>query len=239
MIGIFAFGSTFKSEEYGGYRVHVADPEDRGGLCAQLNAGIDDLMNAGCDGIVFIGAGCEVQADTVGSHAEQLSNHLYPLITCGRILHAANNWKDFREFGEARRLALFNRSGTIIQNSSVLTSGYGISIANFGMNRAAIDRIARFSRIYFDCEGPLPVIQDSHPYGYGKVLSLCAWCARVTMFMLPTGKSNAVVYRAEGCNPYSSRSCDGDNSDNAIAAMNKGLATRPLGLDFFDSPNDL
>lgn len=238
MTGIFAFDGTIDPAKYGDCKVYLANPIMPAGIAYQLNAGILNLMKDGCDNIVFMGNHCTPQDDTVKSHVEQLENHLYPLVTCGRVLHSDDNWKDYRENGEAKRLGLFNRSGTIIQNSSILTSGYGISIANFGLNRAAIDRISRFSKLYFDSEGPLPVLPESRPFGYGKVLSLCAWCARVTIFMLPTGCSNAVMYHSRGCNPYASNSCDGDNSGDALKHINEEMAKQPLGLDFFDSPRD-
>jgi len=238
MTGIFAFDGTIDPSRYEGCKVYLANPIMSAGIAAQLNAGILNLLKLGCDNIVFAGNHCVMQDDTVASHAEQLGNHLYPLVTCGRVLHSDDIWKDFREIGDAKRLNLFNRTGTIIQNSTVLTSGYGISIANFGMNRAAIDRLSRFTKIYFDCEGPLPILPSSHPFGYGKVLSLCAWCARVVLFMLPTGCNNAVVYNAEGCNPFSSNSCDGDDSKGILARMSDDMNKQPLGLDFFDSPRD-
>lgn len=236
--GIFAFDGTIDPAKYSDCKVYIANPIMPAGLAYQLNAGILNLMNAGCDSIVFMGNHCTPQDDTVKSHIEQLESHRYPLVTCGRVLHPDNNWKDYRETGEARRLGLFNRAGTIIQNSFILTSGYGISIANFGMNRAAIDRISRFSKLYFDSEGPVPVLSESRPFGYGKVLSLCAWCARVTIFMLPTGRNNAVVYNAEGRNPFSPNSGEGDDSDDALKRMGAEMAKQPLGLDFFDSPKD-
>jgi hypothetical protein len=237
-IGIFAFDGTIDPAKYSDCKVYIANPIMPAGLAYQLNAGILNLMNAGCDSIVFMGNHCTPQDDTVKSHIEQLESHLYPLVTCGRVLHPDNNWKDYREAGEAKRLGLFNRAGTIIQNSSILTSGYGISIANFGMNRAAIDRISRFSKMYFDSEGPVPVLLESRPFGYGKVLSLCAWCARVTIFMLPTGRNNAVVYNADGHNPFSANSGEADDSDDALKRMGAEMAKQPLGLDFFDSPKD-
>ena len=236
--GIFAFDGTIDPAKYSDCKVYLANPIMPAGVAYQLNAGILNLMNAGCDSIVFMGNHCTPQDDTVKSHIGQLESHLYPLVTCGRVLHPDNNWKDYREAGEARRLGLFNRAGTIIQNSSILTSGYGISIANFGMNRAAIDRISRFSKLYFDSEGPLPVLPESRPFGYGKVLSLCAWCARVTIYMLPTGRNNAVVYNAGGRNPFSHESGEDDDSDDALKRMGAEMAKQPLGLDFFDSPKD-
>lgn len=236
--GIFAFDGTIEPARYSDCKVYLANPIMPAGLAYQLNAGILNLMKGGCDNIVFMGNHCTPQDDTVKSHIGQLESHLYPLVTCGRVLHFDNNWKDYRENGEANRLGLFNRVGTIIQNSSILTSGYGISIANFGMNRAAIDRISRFSKLYFDSEGPLPVLPDSRPFGYGKVLSLCAWCARVIIFMLPTGRNNAVVYNADGHNPFSRKSDEGDDSDDALKRMGAEMAKQPLGLDFFDSPKD-
>ena len=235
--GIFAFDGTIDPAKYSDCKVYIANPIMPAGLAYQLNAGILNLMNAGCDSIVFMGNHCTPQDDTVKSHIEQLESHLYPLVTCGRVLHPDNNWKDYRETGEARRLGLFNRAGTIIQNSFILTSGYGISVANFGMNRAAFDRISRFSKMYFNSEGPLPVLPESRPFGYGKVLSLCAWCARVTIYMLPTGRNNAVVYNADGCNPFSANS-DEDDSGDALKHINEEMAKQPLGLDFFDSPRD-
>lgn len=236
--GIFAFDGTIDPAKYSDCKVYIANPIMPDGLAYQLNAGILNLMNAGCDNIVLMGNHCTPQDGTVKSHVGQLESHLYPLVTCGRVLHPDNNWKDYRDNGEARRLGLFNRAGTIIQNSSILTSGYGISVANFGMNRAAIDRISRFSKLYFDSEGPLPVLPDSRPFGYGKVLSLCAWCARVTIYMLPTGRNNAVVYNADGHNPFSLNSGEGDDSDDALKRMAAEMAKQPLGLDFFDSPKD-
>lgn len=236
--GIFAFDGTIDPAKYSDCKVYIANPIMPAGVAYQLNAGILNLMNAGCDSIVFMGNHCTPQDGTVKSHVGQLESHLYPLVTCGRVLHPDNNWKDYRDNGEARRLGLFNRAGTIIQNSSILTSGYGISVANFGMNRAAIDRISRFSKLYFDSEGPLPVLPDSRPFGYGKVLSLCAWCARVTIYMLPTGRNNAVVYNADGHNPFSLNSGEGDDSDDALKRMAAEMAKQPLGLDFFDSPKD-
>ena len=157
-IGIFAFDGTIDPAKYSDCKVYIANPIMPAGLAYQLNAGSLNLMNAGCDSIVFMGNHCTPQDDTVKSHIEQLESHLYPLVTCGRVFHPDNNWKDYRETGEAKRLGLFNRAGTIIQNSSILTSGYGISVANFGMNRAAFDRISRFSKMYFNSEGPLPVL---------------------------------------------------------------------------------
>ena len=236
--GIFAFDGTIDPAKYGDCKVYLANPIVPAGLAVQLNAGILNLLKDGCDNIVFMGSHCTPQDDTVKSHVEQLGNHLYPLVTCGRVLHSDDNWKDYRENGEAKRLGLFNRSGTIIQNSSILTSGYGISIANFGLNRAAIDRISRFSKLYFDGEGPLPVLQDSRPFGYGKVLSLCAWCARVTIYMLPTGRNNAVVYNASGCNPFSPNPGERDDSVDALKRMGAEMSKQPLDLDFFDSPKD-
>ena len=236
--GIFAFDGTIDPAKYSDCKVYIANPIMPAGLAYQLNAGILNLMNAGCDSIVFMGNHCTPQDDTVKSHIEQLESHLYPLVTCGRVLHPDNNWKDYRETGEAKRLGLFNRAGTIIQNSSILTSGYGISVANFGMNRAAFDRISRFSKMYFNSEGPLPVLPESRPFGYGKVLSLCAWCARVTIYMLPTGRNNAVVYNADGRNPFSRESDEGDDSGDALKRMGAEMAKQPLGLDFFDSPKD-
>lgn len=236
--GIFAFDGTIDPAKYSDCKVYIANPIMPAGVAYQLNAGIMNLMNAGCDSIVFMGNHCMPQDDTVESHVGQLESHLYPLATSGRVLHPDNNWKDYRETGEANRLGLFNRAGTIIQNSSILTSGYGISVANFGMNRSAIDRISRFSKLYFDSEGPLPVLPDSRPFGYGKVLSLCAWCARVTIYMLPTGRNNAVVYNADGSNPFSPNSGEGDDSDDALKRMGAEMAKQPLGLDFFDSPKD-
>jgi len=235
--GIFAFDGTIAPAKYSDCKVYIANPIMPAGLAYQLNAGILNLMNAGCDSIVFMGNHCMPQDDTVKSHIEQLESHRYPLVTCGRVLHPDNNWKDYRETGEARRLGLFNRAGTIIQNSSILTSGYGISVANFGMNRAAFDRISRFSKMYFNSEGPVPVLPESRPFGYGKVLSLCAWCARVTIYMLPTGRNNAVVYNADGCNPFSANSGEDDSGD-ALKRMGAEMAKQPLGLDFFDSPKD-
>lgn len=236
--GIFAFDGTIDPAKYSDCKVYIANPIMSAGLAYQLNAGILNLMNAGCDSIVFMGNHCTPQDDTVKSHIEQLESHRYPLVTCGRVLHPDNNWKDYRETGEARRLGLFNRAGTIIQNSSILTSGYGISVANFGMNRAAFDRISRFSKMYFNSEGPLPVLPESRPFGYGKVLSLCAWCARVAIYMLPTGRNNAVVYNADGCNPFSANSGEGDGSGDVLKRMSAEMSKQPLDLDFFDSPKD-
>lgn len=238
MTGIFAFDGTIDPSRYEGCEVYLANPIMPGGIATQLNAGILNLLEHGCDNIVFAGHHCVMQDDTVSDHVEQLANHLYPLVTCGRILHVDDRWKDFREGGNARSLNLFNRSGTLIQNSSVLTSGNGISIANFGMNRAAIDRIARFTKLYFECDGPLPVLPSSRAFGYGKVLSLCAWCARVAIFMLPTGRNNAVVYNTTGCNPFSSNSCEEDDSGDVLKQINDGMTKQPIGLDFFDSPRD-
>lgn len=237
--GIFAYDGFIDPDKYGEYKIYLANPLMPGDdLTYQLNAGVISLMDSGCDNIVFIGNGCVPQDAVIRSHATQLESHLYPLITCGRILHSDTHWKDFREVGKAKRLNLFNSTGTVIQNSSVLTSGYGISIANFAMNRAAIDRISRFSQMYFDSPGPLPRLKDAHPFGYGKVLSLCAWCARVTIFMLPSGGDNAVMYNARSCNPFASTSCDDDNSGYAIQHISEEMAKQPLGLDFFDSPRD-
>lgn len=236
--GIFAYDGFIDPSKYDGYKIFRANPLMPGDLAQQLNAGIISLMNSGCDNIVFMGNGCTMQDATVQSHVEQLESHLYPLITCGRILHSDTHWKDYREVGAAKRLNLFNTNGTIIQNSSVLTNGYGVSIGNFAMNRAAIDRMNRFAQLYFDYPGPLPRLDNSRPFGYGKVLSLCAWCARVTIFMLPTGRNNAVVYNSQGCNPYASNSCDGDDSGDTLKHINEEMAKQPLGLDFFDSARD-
>ncbi len=237
--GIFAYDGFIDPDKYGEHKIYLANPLMPGNdLAYQLNAGVISLMDSGCDNIVFIGNGCVPQDASIRSHATQLESHLYPLITCGRILHSDTHWKDFREVGKAKRLNLFNSTGTVIQNSSVLTSGYGISIANFAMNRAAIDRISRFSQMYFDSPGPLPRLKDAHPFGYGKVLSLCAWCARVTIFMLPSGGDNAVMYNARGCNPFASNSCYDDNSGYAIQHISEEMAKHPLGLDFFDSSRD-
>ena len=237
--GIFAYDGFIDPSKYGGYKIYMANPLMPGDdLAYQLNAGVINLMDSGCDNIVFLGNGCTPQDATIQSHVEQLESHLYPLITCGRILHSDTHWKDFREVGAAKRLNLFNTNGTIIQNSSVLTNGYGVSIGNFAMNRAAIDRMNRFAQLYFETPGPLPRLDNSRPFGYGKVLSLCAWCARATIFMLPTGCNNAVMYHSRGCNPYASNSCDGDDSGDALKHINEEMAKQPLGLDFFDSPRD-
>lgn len=240
--GIFAYDGyidpIINLTELGDYKIFNANPIMPGGLASQLCAGVISLMGSGCDNIVFLGNGCTPQDATIQSHVEQLENHLYPLITCGRILDRDNHWKDFRELGPAKRMNLFNPNGTIILNSSMLTQGFGISIANFGMNRAAIDRINRFSQMYFELPGPLPRIDDARPFGYGKVLSLCAWCARVTMFMLPTGKNNAVIYDAAKCNPYLDNNCDGDRISDTISKMSEKINKHPLNLDFFDSPRD-
>lgn len=236
--GIFAYDGFIDPKKYGDYQVFIANPAIPCGLASQLNAGLANFMEAGCDNAIFIGKNCAMQDDLIQSHVEHLENHLYPLITCGRVLHQESHWKDFREVGGAKRLNLFNPNGTIIQNSSVLTNGYGISIGNFGMNRAAIDRVSRFFQMYFDGSSPLPRLKDAQAFGYGKVLSLCAWCARVTIFMLPTGKNNAVIYAVDGCNPYSSHSCDADNSSDTIEKIGKEMAKRPLDLDFFDSTCD-
>jgi hypothetical protein len=238
MTGIFAFDGTIDPTKYDDCKVYLANPIMPDGLAYQLNAGIMNLMKAGCDNIVFLGSHCAPQDDVISSHREQLEKHLYPLVTCGRVLHPDDNWKDFREVGWAKHLSLFTCNGTIVQNSAVLTSGYGISIANFGMNRAAIDRISRFSKAYFDGQGVIPLIKDTHPFGYGKLLSLCAWCARVTMYMLPTGVANAVIYDAGGCNPYSSASCDSDDLGEVLSGLSTKMAKQPLGLDFFDSSRD-
>jgi hypothetical protein len=236
--GIFAYDGFIDPAKYDGYKIFIANPLMPGDLAQQLNAGIINLMDSGCDNIVFLGNGCTPQDATIQSHVEQLETHLFPLITCGRILHSDTHWKDYREVGAAKRLNLFNTSGTIIQNSSVLTNGYGVSIGNFAMNRAAIDRMNRFAQLYFDYPGPLPRLDNSRAFGYSKVLSLCAWCARVTIFMLPTGCNNAVMYHSRGCNPYASNSCDGDDSGDALKHINEEMAKQPLGLDFFDSPRD-
>ena len=236
--GIFAYDGFIDSAKYDGYKIFIANPLMPGDLAQQLNAGIISLMDSGCDNIVFLGNGCTPQDATIQSHVEQLETHLFPLITCGRILHSDTHWKDYREVGAAKRLNLFNTNGTIIQNSSVLTNGYGVSVGNFAMNRAAIDRMNRFVQLYFDYPGPLPRLDNSRAFGYGKVLSLCAWCARVTIFMLPTGCNNAVMYNSRGCNPYASNSCDGDDSGDALKHINEEMAKQPLGLDFFDSPRD-
>ena len=219
--GIFAYDGFIDPAKYDGYKIFIIS-----------------LMDSGCDNIVFLGNGCTPQDATIQSHVEQLESHLYPLITCGRILHSDTHWKDYREVGATKRLNLFNTNGTIIQNSSILTNGCGVSTGNFAMNRAAIDRMNRFTQLYFDYPGPLPRLDNSRPFGYGKVLSLCAWCARVTIFMLPTGCNNAVMYHSRGCNPYASNSCDGDDSGDALKHINEEMAKQPLGLDFFDSPHD-
>lgn len=236
--GIFAYDGFIDPSKYDGYKIFIANPLMPVDLAQQLNAGVVSLMDSGCDNIVFLGNGCTPQDATIQSHVEQLERHLYPLITCGRILHSDTHWKDYREVGAAKRLSLFNVKGTIVQNSSVLTNGYGVSVGNFAMNRAAIDRMNRFTQLYFDCPGPLPRLENSRPFGYGKVLSLCAWCARVTIFMLPTGCNNAVMYNSRGCNPYASNSCDGDDSGDALRRINEEMAKQPLGLDFFDSARD-
>lgn len=238
MTGIFAYDGFIDPAKYAGYKIFIANPLMPEDLAQQLNAGVISLMDSGCDNIVFLGNGCTPQDATIQSHVEQLESHLYPLITGGRILHSDTHWKDYREVGAAKRLNLFNTNGTIIQNSSVLTNGYGISVGNFAMNRAAIDRMNRFTQLYFDYPGPLPRLDNSRAFGYGKVLSLCAWCARVTIFMLPTGCNNAVLYHSRGCNPYASNSCDGDDSGDALKHINEEMAKQPLGLDFFDSPRD-
>ena len=194
------------------------------------------LLDDGCDNVIFLGKGCTAQHETVKGHLAHLEKHMYPLVTCGRILHRDSLWKDFRELGTGRHLNLFNGSGTIIQNPMVFTSGLGISVANFGMNRSAIDRIGRFTRMYFEGHGPFPEMDESFNLGgYGKVLSMCAWCSRVTVFMLPTGILDAVVYDAEGGNPYNTGSDDGTE---VIGSLKEKMAKMPLGLDFFDSAQD-
>lgn len=237
--GIFAYDGFIDPSRYDGYKIYLANPLVSGDDNAyQLNTGIINLMDSGCDNIVFMGNGCTPQDATIQSHVEQLESHLYPLITCGRILHSDTHWKDYREVGAAKRLNLFNANGSIIQNSSVLTNGYGVSIGNFAMNRAAIDRMNRFTQLYCVSSAPLPKLSVVHPFGYGKVLSLCAWCARVTIFMLPAGCNNAVVYQMRGCNPYASDSCDGDDSGDVLKHINEKMSKQPLGLDFFDSVRD-
>jgi len=236
--GVFTYDEKTATDLVGEYSVYLADSVPGDELASIMNSGTAKLMDDGCEQVVFIGRGCTAQKDMVTDHAEQLGKHLYPLITCGRILHEAEHWLDYREMGPARRLNLFNAGGSIIQNPSVLTSGYGISVANFGMNRAAIDRLNRFTRMYYEHPGPFPVTESRRPYGYGKVLSLCAWCSRITMFMLPTGRLNAVVHETGECNPYSENGCDADASSAELNDMNKKMAKKPLDLDFFDSVHD-
>jgi len=235
MTGIFSYDESI---DPGNCTVYLADRTATDDAGKSLNKGIRSLIDSGCDNIVVIGRGCKAQLDTVSDHMTHLERHRYPLITCGRILHRNEHWKDFRELGSGRHLNLFGPNGTIVQNSAVLTSGYGISVANFGLNRAAIDRLNRFTQLYFDNPGPFPELSGEQPYGYGKVLSLCAWCARVTMFMLPGGKNNAVLYESEGDNPYSVFSGHAYSGNTEIALMNEKLDKNPLDLDFFDSAND-
>ena len=238
MTGVFTFDGLFKSER-DACKVYLADPMSHETLGCILNKAVQMLTDDGCDNVIFMGRGCHAQKDLVAGHLEHLEKHLYPLITCGRVLHKDSQWKDFREIGPAKRLNLFNTSGAIIQNSSVLTSGFGISLANFGMNRAALDRLCRFTQMYYDQPGPFPDMgEERHPYGYGKVLSLCAWCARVTMFMLPAGHLNAVIYGPEGCNPYSDCQCGSDTSPEDLSSIKEKMAKKPLDLDFFDSSRD-
>lgn len=231
--GIFAYDGWNPPTIPKDIPVYLAKPGSDIGTT--MNEGIDFLMDK-CDNIIFFGPGCDPQGEAIHAHSETLSTHMYPLVTCGRVRHEADGWKDFREVGRAAQLKLFGANGTIIQNASVLLSGYGISVANFGMNRSAIDRMARFTRQYFDSDGPFPVIRDATLCGYGKVLSMCAWCARVTIFMLPDGY-NSVIYSNPECNPYAG-TCDGDTSREAIVRISTGMAERPPDLNFFDSVND-
>ena len=201
-----------------------------------MNIAVDELMNAGCDGLVFIGDNCHPQKGTIDIHRELLGRHLYPLITSGRILDESLGWHDYRETGTAAKLNLFNKSGTSINNASILTSGYGISVGHFGINRAAIDRITRISDLYFGDHTLFPKMDYMSTFGIGKVLSLCAWCAKVTIHMLPVGQ-NAVIYKGGHPNPYTT---DGlvSHTDEVVSDLNKGITKKPLGLDFFDSPAD-
>jgi len=234
-VGVFAYEGSASEGLAAKYKVFAASPL-RGDWTAQMAEGTARLLDSGCDCIVFIGKDCRPQPDLVDSHSVCLAAHRYPLVTCGRILHPDSRWKDFREVGKPSHLKLFNSRGLIIQNPSVLSGGYGISVANFGFNRAAADRLARFTRMYLDEDGPLPSIDRIAPSGYGKVLSICAWCARATVFMLPTGKDDAAVYGGSGPNPYSP--VDLDNSEGVISLISKRTAEQPPGLDFFDSPLD-
>lgn len=237
--GIFTYDANLNPDIPGEYKIYLAtDPLGNGDLGTMLNEAVRMLVDDGCENVIFIGRGCIAQQDTVKDHLEQLENHLYPLVTCGRVLHRDEDWKDYRELGAARRLNLFNKNGCIIQNASVLTSGYGISLANFGMNRAALDRLNRFTQMYYEHPGPFPVMNSTQPYGYGKVLSLCAWCARVTLFMLPTARLNAVRYDLDGCNPYSVFGCGSESGTEQLSAIHEKMAKKPLDLNFFDSAKD-
>lgn len=239
MTGIFTFDPKLVPGITGDHKVYLATELSGESNGSMMNTAIRTLVDEGCDNVIFIGRGCTAQKDLVKDHIAHLENHLYPLITCGRVLHKDTQWKDFRELGAARRLNLFNTNGTIIQNASILTSGYGVSISNFGMNRAAIDRLDRFVQMYYEHRGPFPDMNDSgHPFGYGKVLSLCAWCSRVTMYMLPTGRLNAAIYEKDGCNPYSDNGCDSDVAPELLSEINEKMAKKPLDLDFFDSVKD-
>ena len=200
-----------------------------------MNNAVIELMEAGCDGLLFFGENCQPQKDTISIHRDLLGKHLYPLITSGRILDENLGWHDYREVGKAAKLKLFNNAGTSINNASVLTSGYGISIGHFGLNRAAIDRLMRMSDLYFGDHTLFPKMDYMSTFGIGKVLSLCAWCAKVTIHMLPVGH-NAIIYKGTQPNPYTT---DGSvkHTDEVVSDLNKGITKKPLGLDFFDSPS--
>lgn len=238
MVGILCSESQSETAAKSGYTVHAIDYSLDGGVAGQLNDGLRRLLNAGCDGIIVIGNDCRLQPGTIGEHVRHLSAHRFPLVTCGRVLHADSNWKDFREVGQPGRLHLFTAAGSIIQNPSVLMSGYGISLGNFGINRSALGRMDRFTRRYLGGPGPLPVPERTCLFGYGKLLSMCAWCSRVTIFMLPTGKDNAAVYAEDGHNLYSAGMGGHDDSDGDISRMGEEMAKHPLDLDFFDLPQD-
>jgi hypothetical protein len=210
---------------------HIVD----GGI-EPINTAVSNLMNADCDGILFLGKGCTPQADTIRTHKEILGRHAFPLITCGRILDKDAGWKDYRQVGAAAKLKLFNSTGTTIQNSAILTAGYGISLGHVGMNRAAVDRLTRMTEMYFNSPTLFPKINNPTSFGLGKMLSLSAWCARVMIHMLPTGQ-NAVVYNGKSPNPYAKLETD-DSSEQAVSDLGSRMKTDPPGLDFFDSASD-
>lgn len=213
--------------------VHVVTNDEGDGFLAGKcrDIGLVEAEKYG-DEFVFLDDDCIPQENFIASHKKWLELTC-PLVTLGRRIEKEYNWKDRREvFDSVYNLDLFSKTGTMVNNASLINNCSALWSCNFGLNRKGLTLIRRMMARYFNTDRIFNPAFDGNWGGEDSFLAYIAWSSRVNMFFMPKG-ANGVVHidHMRPANIYNKTHAAVLKEE--VAKLSKKLATDPLNPEFF------